>query len=182
VATETEVKLRAPEGAAEAKARIEALGVSLKTPRQLESDTLYDSAAATLRSGDQILRLRMRGSRCTLTYKGPAERAPYKSREELETDIEDADAFVKILNSLGYAPVFRYEKYRTTYTDGSGLITLDETIIGDFLELEGDGEWIDAVAAKLGHNPTQYITSSYARLYREYCEDHPEVDPVAMVF
>lgn len=180
--TETEVKLRASEGVAEAKARIEALGVAVKTPRQLESDTLYDTASASLRKGDQILRVRMRGSRCTLTYKGPAERSTYKSREEIESDIEDPAAFVKILTALGYAPVFRYEKYRTTYADGSGLITLDETPIGDFLELEGEGDWIDAVAAKLGHSSKDYVTASYSRLYREYCQTHPEVDPSAMVF
>ncbi len=182
MATETEVKLRAPEGAASAKARIEALGARIKTPRELESDTLYDTSALSLREGDQILRVRMRGERCTLTYKGPAERSTYKSREELESDLENPAAFLKILTSLGYAPVFRYEKYRTTYTDGSGLITLDETPIGDFLELEGEGSWIDEVAAKLGHSAADYVTSSYARLYREYCQAHQEVDPAAMVF
>ena len=182
MATETEVKLRAPEGAAEAKARIEALGAHLKTPRELESDTLYDTSSLSLRQGDQILRVRMRGDRCTLTYKGPAERSTYKSREELESDIEEAAEFLKILAALGYTPVFRYEKYRTTYTDGSGLITLDETPIGAFLELEGEGSWIDEVAAKLGHSPEEYVTDSYARLYRQYCQTHPELDPAAMVF
>lgn len=180
--TETEVKLRAPEGAAEAKARIEALGVPVQTPRQLESDTLYDTPSSTLRQADQILRVRMRGSRCTLTYKGPADRRTYKSREELETDIEDPAMFVRILTSLGYASVFRYEKYRTTYSDGSGLITLDETPIGTFLELEGEGDWIDRLAARLGHSSAEYVTSSYARLYREYCQSHPDIDPAAMVF
>lgn len=182
MATETEVKLRAPAGAAAAKARIEALGARLHTSRQLESDTLYDTAEASLRQRDQILRVRMRGSRCTLTYKGPAERSTYKSREELESDIAQPAEFLKILAALGYAPVFRYEKYRTTYTDGSGLITLDETPIGEFLELEGQGDWIDAVAAKLGHTAAEYVTSSYASLYRVYCRTHPEVDPAAMVF
>jgi adenylate cyclase class 2 len=182
VATETEVKLRAPEGAAEAKARIEALGYRLQTARQLESDTLYDTSEARLRQGDQILRIRMRGSRCTLTYKGPAERSTYKSREELESDITQPAEFLKVLAALGYAPVFRYEKYRTTYADGSGLITIDETPIGSFLELEGETHWIDAVAARLGHSSAEYITASYARLYRNYCQEHPEVDPTAMVF
>jgi adenylate cyclase class 2 len=182
VPTETEVKLRAPEGAAEAKARIEALGVVVRTARQLESDTLYDTPAKQLKAGDQLLRIRMRGERCTLTYKGPAERSTYKSREELESDIENPAAFLKVLTALGYAPVFRYEKYRTTYTDDYGLITLDETPIGDFLELEGERDWIDHVAAKLGHTITDYVTASYASLYREYCQSHPELDPAAMAF
>jgi adenylate cyclase class 2 len=182
VPTETEIKLRVPEGADAAKARIEALGVRLHTPRQLESDTLYDTPGASLRLGDQILRIRMRGARCTITYKGPAERSTYKRREELESDIAQPAEFLKILGALGYAPVFRYEKYRTTYADGHGLITLDETPIGAFLELEGEGHWIDAVASRLGHNSAEYITASYARLYRNYCQEHPEVDPTAMVF
>ncbi|MEI9812285.1 MAG: class IV adenylate cyclase [Acidobacteriota bacterium] len=180
--TETEIKLRAPEGAAIAKAHIEALGYQVHTARQLESDTLYDRVNGELRQSDQILRLRMRGDRCTLTYKGPALRAPYKSREEIETDVSDPVHFRLILAALGYQPTFRYEKYRTTYAAGPGLITLDETPVGDYLELEGPAEWIDATALKLGHGMADYVTSSYARLYRDYCKDRPELDPSAMTF
>jgi adenylate cyclase class 2 len=182
MATETEIKLRVGDRAI--RAQIEALGYQIRTPREREADQLYDQQDACLRRADQILRLRTRGTRSTLTYKGPAERAPHKSREEIEMDVSDGAAFALVLSRLGYQPSFRYEKYRTTFAapDQPGLVTLDETPVGDFLELEGSADWIDATALKLGYTPVEYITESYASLWRKHCETHPEAVPLAMVF
>jgi adenylate cyclase, class 2 len=180
VPTETEIKLRVHP---DAQSAIKRLGYQIRIPRELEADQLYDRST-DLRSADKILRLRRRGPRTTLTYKGPAQRAPYKSREEIEMDVTDGDAFQQILAGLGYEPTFRYEKYRTTFHHSAhpGLITLDETPIGTFLELEGPGEWIDATALDLGYSQDDYITESYASLYRRFCAEHPERVPSAMVF
>ena len=42
---------------------------------------------------------------------------------------------------------FKYEKYRTEFADAAGgTVTFDETPIGNFLELEGSGAWIDEMA------------------------------------
>lgn len=180
--TETEIKLRVRDLAA-LRARIEQLGYRVHIPRTLEADQLYDRNLE-LRQSDQILRLRTRGSRSTLTYKGPAQRAPHKSREELELDVTDGPTFERILHALGYKPTFRYEKYRTTFATENqpGLITLDETPIGEFLELEGEPDWIDQTAALLGCTPADYVIESYAALYRSYCTEHPSASPDAMVF
>ena len=79
-------------------------------------------------------------------------------------------AFGQILTRLGYQPSFAYEKFRTTFRAAGeeGIVTLDETPIGDFLELEGPGSWIDQTAITLGFGSADYITSSYAALYDEY--------------
>ena len=87
----------------------------------------------------------------------------------------------RIFAGLGFAPVFRYEKYRTEFTDGEGVVTLDETPIGDYLELEGGEEWIDRVAAKLGYRESDYVTMSYGRLYLEHCNKN-QIEPANMVF
>lgn len=181
--TETEIKLRVGE-LVTMRHRIEELGYSVKIPRTLESDQLYDRGDQSLRHSDQILRLRTRGSRSTLTYKGPAQRAPHKSREELEVDISDGATFERILDALGYQATFRYQKFRTTFAaEGQpGLVTLDETPIGEFLELEGEADWIDRTAASLGFELSDYVTASYASLYREYCAQNPAAMPNAMVF
>src|SRR5439155_23026774 len=125
------------------------------------------------RSGE-LLRIRSVGRVTLVTYKGPSQGGPHKSREEIETTVGDANAMEEIFARLGLRPSFRYEKYRTEYSrpGSSGIITVDETPIGNYLEIEGAPEWIDATAKELGYSPSEYITKSYGTLYREYCSEH----------
>jgi adenylate cyclase class 2 len=113
-----------------------------------------------------------------LTYKGPAQKegshgSPgqrYKIREEHDVRVEDAAALAQVFKGMGLRPCFRYEKYRSTYrlAGFQGLkVELDETPIGDFLELEGGREEIDRCAALLGFCPADYITESYGALFLE---------------
>jgi adenylate cyclase class 2 len=184
---ETEVKVRVPGGADAARALIERQGYPLMDARTLESDQLFDRDGE-LRQGGRILRLRKIGRRAIATYKGPAlsETEPgqrYKQREEVEFDVSDADAFERMLDRLGYVPRFRYEKFRTKFaTPGEpGVVSIDETPIGVFLELEGRPAWIDRTAAQLGLSPTEYLTISYGSLYQEYRRAHPTA-PEDMIF
>jgi adenylate cyclase class 2 len=114
-----------------------------------------------------------------VTYKGPAMREIHKSREEIEFTVSDPEAFGTVLGRLGYQPGFRYEKYRTKFRAGGepGLVTLDETPIGIFLELEGPEYWIDAAATRLGFSPADYITASYGLIYRRYQDVDPSLSP-----
>ena len=155
--------------------RIAALGYLQRGERQLEQDQLFDQRNGELRSAGQTLRIRTRGDRSTLTYKGPRFKAALKSREEIELDLSDGPAFILILAALGYYPSFAYEKFRTTFAKAGepGIITLDETPIGSFLELEGDADWIDKTAEALGFSAVDYMTQSYAGLYRKFCQTNP---------
>jgi adenylate cyclase class 2 len=186
--TETEVKVRWNGDAQEARALIEQRGYGVSVPRTLESDQLFDLPSAALRQSDRILRLRKTISpdgtkRAMVTYKGPATRDGYKSREEIEFDASDPDTFTLVLDRLGYQPTFRYEKFRTQLRAASepGLITIDETPIGIYLELEGPQDWIDSTAARVGLPAGEFLTVSYAALYREYRAQHPEA-PANMTF
>jgi len=180
---ETEIKLRWAGSATDARAHIETQSYRVIEPRTLESDQLFDRATGELKQGDQILRLRRigpaDGARATVTYKGPAIRERYKSREEIEFQVSDAEAFTHMLERLGYLPGFRYEKYRTKFATAGepGIITLDETPIGVFLELEGAKSWIDHTAARLGFALSAYSTASYAALYRAYRQENEESPP-----
>jgi adenylate cyclase class 2 len=69
---------------------------------------------------------------------------------------------------VGFKPGFAYEKFRSEWSDGAGHVVIDETPIGDFGEIEGPPDWIDAVAGKLGIAKTQYITASYGELFLEW--------------
>jgi adenylate cyclase class 2 len=186
--TETEIKLLWQGTVQEARALIEQRGYAVSSPRTLESDQLFDLPSAALRQSDQILRLRKTISpagtkRAMVTYKGPATRDGYKSREEIEFDVSDPGTFTLVLDRLGYQPVFRYEKFRTQLRVAGepGIITIDETPIGIYLEIEGPQDWIDSTAARLGLPKSQFLTVSYAKLYRDFRAQHPQA-PADMTF
>ncbi len=173
LATETEVKIRIDDAAA-MRRRLRTLGYVIHAPRVFESNTLFDTPEAALCDKGELIRVRRVGKEGVLTFKGPGVSHPYKSREEIETRITDPNAMQSILERLGLHRSFRYDKYRTEYEypRQRGIITVDETPVGNFIELEGLANWIDRTATKLGFSPADYITCSYGRLYVDYCREH----------
>jgi adenylate cyclase class 2 len=178
---ETEIKLPLASAAAGRK-MLRRLGFRIAQRRVFESNTMFDTPATTLQRGGTALRVRMAGRRHTITFKGAPRAGPHKSREEIETAIADAGAARDILARLGYRPVFRYEKYRTEYRKPgqTGVVTLDETPLGAFLELEGAPRWIDRTARELGFSPSDYVTASYGRLWLDRAKKGAA--PADMVF
>lgn len=169
--TNLEVEIKLPAHDLDAlRPRIAQLGWRQLGPRTLEINVLFDRQDNSLRGAGVVLRLRQYGGRRVLTYKGPGRDGKHKVREEIETTVGDLDAVQAIFARLGFQPGFRYEKYRTEYTDDTGHLTIDETPIGNFLELEGPADWIDQWAQRLGYQESDYITLSYGRLYAAYCE------------
>src|SRR5579864_1140046 len=151
--------------------QLRAAGFRMVTRRTHELNTLYDLPGEVLRARMELLRLRKYGSQWTLTHKSGGKKARHSSRVELETGVADGKKMDAILRALGYAPSFRYEKFRAEWTDGKGQVVVDETPIGDFCEIEGAPRWIDATAKKLGVNSTDYITKNYAGLFAEWKEE-----------
>jgi adenylate cyclase class 2 len=144
--------------------RLREAGFREQTPRTHEINALYDREGE-LRSRGQLLRLRDYGGKWTLTYKAKTVNARHKTREELETKIGDGEQMEQIIRALGYQPSFRYEKFRSEWTDGNGHVVLDETPIGDFGEIEGKPDWIDQIAGKLEITDDKFITQSYTELF-----------------
>lgn len=177
---ETEVKLSVANAAA-ARRLLRAKGFRVTKPRGFESNELFDTAGLRLRKARSLLRIREVRRDVLLTYKGTPQSGKHKSREELEMHASDAHTLATILERLAFQRVFRYEKYRTEFRQGRrGLVTLDETPIGCYLELEGPPEWIDRTARLLGFTEKDYITLSYGRLYLDRCaqEGSPASDMV----
>jgi adenylate cyclase, class 2 len=191
---EIEIKLRIANVSA-LRRRLHHLGAREISPRTHESNTLYDTPKKALARRGQLIRTRIekpsperRGKnrphavQAVLTFKGPPQasfrvrpafdkirnKSRYKVREEVEIAISDAEQMHRILTALGLRPLFRYEKFRTTYTL-PGLrnlkIEFDETPVGTFLELEGSPSAIDRAARLLGYARSDYITQSYGALY-----------------
>jgi adenylate cyclase class 2 len=153
------------------EARLRSLGFQILHPRVFESNLIYDTSDAALRARGELIRIRQAGANSIFTYKGPATITRHKEREELEVSVGDAQSLGTILERLGYVPRFRYEKYRTEWAmgDDDGIVMLDETPVGNFMELEGPADWIDRTAALLGYSESDYLSLSYARLYAQDC-------------
>jgi adenylate cyclase class 2 len=142
-------------------------GFRLVTPQTHEMNTLYDQPGAKLRRRGALLRLREYGPKWTLTYKDKPglQSGWHKSRREIETVVQNGQAMAQIIAELGYQPSFRYEKYRTEWSDSIGHVVIDETPIGNFGEIEGPPNWIDATAKRLNIPVKSYLKESYAELF-----------------
>jgi adenylate cyclase class 2 len=163
---ETEIKL-AVSDLVRAREDLRRIGAVLARERHFEDNELFDDRHGSLRSGGSVLRLRRSSGMAVLTFKGPrAVEDGIKSREERETLVDTPDALEAILLGLGYSPIFRYQKYRETWRHRGQEVEVDETPIGDFLEIEGDPDGIRAVAAELGYAPGDFVAESYVGLFR----------------
>jgi adenylate cyclase, class 2 len=166
---EVEIKFRIDDIEA-LTSQLQGAGFRLITPKTHELNTLYDQPGAKLRRRGALLRLRQYGEKWTLTFKDKSTPSggKHKSRRELETRIEKGEAMAQILEALGFRPSFRYEKFRSEWSDSSGNVVIDETPIGNYGEIEGPPKWIDATARLLQISPKQYITLSYAELFQAW--------------
>jgi adenylate cyclase, class 2 len=178
--TEVKIRLHSPETVVH---KLAASGFVVAKPRVFEANTVLDDPRQSLRARGCLLRLREVGGHTVVTFKGPAALGKHKSREELETTMGDPRTSVSLFERLGFAPMFRYEKYRTEYekVGEHGVVTVDETPVGWFIELEGDPSWIDRTAGELGYSESDYVTDSYGSLYLQHCEKQG-ISPTDMVF
>jgi adenylate cyclase class 2 len=172
---ETEIKFKVADVPGLSR-RLQAAGFTLLTPRSFESNVLYDTPGRQMRARTEILRIRSYAGRWTVTHKRLPDAQPgedrHKHRVETETEVADGNALTQVFLSLGLVAAFHYEKWRTEWQDGEGHCVIDETPIGDYAELEGSAEWIDRAAARLGIDPTGYITLSYGRLFDQWRQQH----------
>jgi adenylate cyclase, class 2 len=175
MAIETEIKFRVA-SVGGLVLQLRQAGFRQQTPRTFESNVLYDTPDRKMRARTEILRIRSYAGKWTVTHKrlpdvGPGEDA-HKHRVETETEIADGDVLEQIFLSLGLVAAFRYEKWRSEWTDDEGHCVIDETPIGDYAELEGAPEWIDRAAERLGVDRAAYLTLSYGRLFEQWREEH----------
>src|ERR1700686_1652814 len=129
--------------------KLRAAGFRLVTRRTHEMNTLYDLPGEVLRKRKELLRLRKYGSSWKLTHKSGGKTGRDSSRGGLETGVYDGKKMDAMLRGLGYAPSFRYEKFRAEWMDKQGQVVVDQTPIGNFCEIEGEPRWIDATAKNL---------------------------------
>lgn len=164
--TEIEVKIRIEDPQA-VREKIVALGAVVLRDRHVEKNILFDFESGALHAGRRALRLRTAGKRGTLTFKGEPKRSrSFKVREEYETQVRDPRELRKILKSLGLREAFAYSKRRTVLRKSRLTICIDETTVGNFLELEGERHEIVRFARALGFKRADFITSGYVEMIK----------------
>ena len=139
-----------------------------------EVNILFDTASGRLATSGEVLRVRRVGPRHVLTFKGPATYdGAVKQRREIELEISSSERISELLHALGYAPAIRYEKKRESWRLGEVRVELDHTPMGNFVELEGPTDSLEAAAQSLGLDPTLAVAQSYISLWRDHCRRHP---------
>jgi adenylate cyclase, class 2 len=168
---EVEIKFRV-EDLNDLARKLRSSGFKIKTKRTHEFNVLFDFPDSKLRKRGEVLRIREYGSRWTVTHKTKGAVGRHKTRTEVETEVSDGQQLVALFEAIGLKPSFRYEKFRTEWTDGKGQVVVDETPIGNIAEIEGSAAWIDRTAKQLGISKADYSTKSYADLFFEWKAMH----------
>jgi len=169
---EIEVKLNVSDIGA-MRALLRRSGWRVAKRRYHEKNAVYDRRDHSWLLAGRLMRVREAGGQGLLTVKLPvARQGIHKIREEHEVEVNDTRPLKRILEALDFEPAWQYEKYRTELRKAGqrGKILLDETPVGDFLELEGPPRWIDQTAIDLGFSTENYIVDTYRGLFVGYLE------------
>jgi len=174
-----EVELKIEAAHEPVRARLDELGAT-SVGAVVQEDTYYDAPHRSFAETDEALRLRRERSAeqstwsTAVTYKGPLLDETSKSREELETGIDDWETADGILDRLGFEAAATVRKDRESFALGDCTVTLDDVKgLGEFVEIEQESETesIDAVretvfelARDLGLDPDEQLRTSYLGL------------------
>ena len=161
--------------------KLEEIGGQRLYPETFEDNIVLDRRGE-LRTKGALLRVRKFGRYAIATFKGPvAFDGNVKTREEVQTGVESFELAIQLFDSLGFKPVFRYQKFREVWRVREVEVVLDRTPIGDYFEIEGALDVIRTVAEELGMNMEAGIRQSYADLYRQVRRTRADL-PENMVF
>ena len=164
---ENEIKLAFPSPETAVRRLLDA-GAREVHARAFEDNVLFDLASRPLMKSGRLLRLREYDGASVLTFKAPVlGEHRHKVKIEHETAVADPEALRSILLALGFEAVYRYQKYRATYTLDGVVAALDETPLGTFVELEGAPDDVDRAATALGVRSPDFIRATYRELQEE---------------
>ena len=144
-----------------------------------EVNTFFDTEDRSLLAADEGLRLRLDRDvaavteKYVITYKGPRQPGPLKSREEVEVEVSDSAAAVQLLERLGYLRTLSFEKRRESWNLDNCKVELDEVPhLGRFVEVEGpDEQSVMRVREKLGLSSRPIVKSSYIALLMSHLQE-----------
>jgi adenylate cyclase, class 2 len=142
----------------------------------------FDFPDKSLRKSGRLMRLRRWEAeegfkdKFEICTKGPKEIVEgCKSREELETYVEDADKFEALMNRLGFETTLNNDKHRRSYVLGGAHIDIDAYPgVPVYMEIEAMtshivDETIEELELQACERSTETANEMFKRLY-------PEVD------
>lgn len=144
----------------------------------VETNTFFDRPDRGLRSSDRGLRVRRMlnvdsaSESAVMTFKGPRQPGPLKSREELEITVDDPQTAILLLERLGFQTTLAFEKRRESWTLQNCQVELDELpYLGSFVEIEGpDEQSVQDVRKLLELADSPMIQASYISMLSDYVE------------
>ena len=173
---EIEAKMRAADLSA-VRDRLKAAG-AMRVGLVTETNRFFEASDRRLAAEDQGLRLRTNTNAETgaaehvVTFKGPRQPGPFKTREELEFTVGDAAACAAVLARLGYPHQLMFEKRRESWSLDGCKVELDELPhLGTFVEVEGrDEAAVQAVRQKIGLADEPSLQEGYASMVAKHLE------------
>jgi len=175
---EIEAKLKV-DAHATVRDKLRAVGAK-RLGQVLETNRIFDKADRSLLAGDCALRIRTTQTEihpipgATLTYKGPRQDSAFKSRQEIQINVDDGAAAQPLLEALGFIEVVRFEKRRESWELGPCRIELDELPhLGTYVEIEGPDEaCISRAQNDLGLGALTHVRDNYITLLVDHCHRH----------
>jgi adenylate cyclase, class 2 len=116
-----------------------------KEPASVQEDTYLSHPARDFAQTNEALRLRRIGDQNRITYKGPRQSGPTKTREEIEINLSHGqttfDQLTRLFEKLGFRPVATVRKRRTSFHLTVNELNLEVSLdhaegLGDFAEIE----------------------------------------------
>lgn len=104
------------------------------------------------------------------------ENSEYFKRIELETNISDAENVIKMMPFFGYKNKISWEKKRINFiskdTNIDFVISLDETPMGYFLEIESSEDKIEEIIKTLELTDLERSKKPYLGLWEDYKKEN----------
>jgi adenylate cyclase class 2 len=167
---EIEIKFRLSDPD-EIRRQLKSVGAVLNG-KVFERNVTFDDAAREFGNDMNMLRVRDDGH-ITITFKEKPRDHRFMKRREINLKTEDFQKSIDMIKSLGFLPVWSYEKHRENWILGKTLITVDRLpFIGDWMEIEGPEKEIDKTIKLLGLSHKDGVKKTYKRVFQDYCAEN----------
>ncbi len=125
-----------------------------------------------------MVRLRMEGKKGVFTMKSKSRKRGVEINEELEWDVSDPAAFLRVMKGIDLPLTLKKEKFAEIYRYGKFTIELNRVMgLGHYLEIEtmvksksamkGAKKALISLFARLGFSPQQFENKYYLELLLE---------------